>query len=107
LGLTNVTFVAADISTWVPDAHGPFDDILCHGVFSWVSEAVQDAILGRLRDVLTPARNAIPTVRCSSGSWTPWTGRGGREGELPGVPLLAVSLPATSLPGQPSVDESA
>ena len=55
LGLSNVEFVAADVAGWEPGGAGPFDYIICHGVYSWVSEAVRGAILDRLRDSLAPA----------------------------------------------------
>lgn len=44
LGLTNIELRAADLLTF--ESHGePFDFILCHGVYSWVPEAVQERIL--------------------------------------------------------------
>ena len=55
LGLTNVEFVAADVAAWDPGDAGPFDYVLCHGVYSWVSEGVRTAILARLRNSLGPA----------------------------------------------------
>ena len=44
LGLTNVTFNAVDIAD-VDDALGEFDYIIAHGIFSWISPALQDKLL--------------------------------------------------------------
>ncbi|NBO93212.1 MAG: methyltransferase domain-containing protein [Planctomycetia bacterium] len=44
LGLANIEFRHASI-TDVDAGYGQFDYILCHGVYSWVPENVQDAIL--------------------------------------------------------------
>ncbi|MGX2949957.1 methyltransferase regulatory domain-containing protein [Ursidibacter sp. B-7004-1] len=44
LGLSNVTLIAADISK-VNFENIQFDYIICHGIFSWVPEFVQNAIL--------------------------------------------------------------
>ncbi len=53
LELHNVELRHADIAD-LPDDLGPFDYIICHGVFSWVSPALQDKILGICRGALTP-----------------------------------------------------
>ena len=45
LGLTNVRFVHADLQQ-IDAALGSFDYILAHGVFSWVDDAAQHALLG-------------------------------------------------------------
>lgn len=42
LGLSNIELVQADIND--APLRGPFDYILCHGVFSWVPPAAQDGI---------------------------------------------------------------
>lgn len=43
-GLTNVTLETGDIMDWPRDG-APFDYIVCHGVYAWVPEAVQHAML--------------------------------------------------------------
>lgn len=45
LGLGNIDLRCQDIMDLDCEADGPFDYILCHGVFSWVPGAVQDRIL--------------------------------------------------------------
>jgi SAM-dependent methyltransferase len=56
LGLANAQIVCGDIVDAVAlvGAQGPFDIIVCHGVFSWVPEAVQQAILRACRELLAP-----------------------------------------------------
>ena len=53
LGLANVQLHAMDINQ-VDQRLGRFDYILCHGVYSWVPEPVQQAILRICRDLLEP-----------------------------------------------------
>ncbi len=53
LGLRNIKFYSGSIEH-LPDSAGPFDYIICHGVFSWVPESVQSAILERIRNLLSP-----------------------------------------------------
>lgn len=53
LGLRNVTLHAMDLRG-VDARLGPFDYILCHGVYSWVPPEVQGAILGLCRALLAP-----------------------------------------------------
>ena len=53
LGLANVQLHAMDITQADPRL-GRFDYILCHGVYSWVPEPVQQAILRICRDLLEP-----------------------------------------------------
>ena len=52
LGLKNITLDCGDVS----QTHyaGPFDYIICHGVFSWVPEQVQEAILDLVTHTLSP-----------------------------------------------------
>jgi len=54
LGLDNLRVACASITDLSDAVEGPFDYILCHGVLSWVSEEVQDAIFAALRDYLAP-----------------------------------------------------
>jgi SAM-dependent methyltransferase len=53
LGLDNVTFEVTDAAS-IPESLGPFDYIVCHGVFSWVPEEAQQGILQTIRRTLTP-----------------------------------------------------
>jgi methyltransferase-like protein/2-polyprenyl-3-methyl-5-hydroxy-6-metoxy-1,4-benzoquinol methylase len=53
LGLTNVTLEQRSILD-VPADWGPFDYIVCHGVYSWVPPPVQDKILDVCRQNLVP-----------------------------------------------------
>ncbi len=54
LGLTNCTLKVLDIVQAAHEITGQFDYIICHGVFSWVPEAVRHAILDVIRDHLSP-----------------------------------------------------
>ncbi|MDP9165109.1 MAG: class I SAM-dependent methyltransferase [Actinomycetota bacterium] len=54
IGLDNVQVVAGDISRIDVDAWGQFDFIVAHGVYSWVPEDVQEAILSTIRRLLAP-----------------------------------------------------
>jgi methyltransferase-like protein/2-polyprenyl-3-methyl-5-hydroxy-6-metoxy-1,4-benzoquinol methylase len=53
VGLTNVTLQARSI-TELGAADGEFDYIICHGVYSWVPAAVQDAVLRVCGECLAP-----------------------------------------------------
>jgi methyltransferase-like protein len=59
LGLTNIRLEHRDILT-LGDEFGGFDYIICHGVFSWVPEAVRDKILAICRAYL--AANGIAYI---------------------------------------------
>lgn len=65
IGLNNVRFEARDIRD-LASIDGPFDYIICHGVFSWVPDDVREAILAGCRDLLSPngmafiSYNALP-----------------------------------------------
>ncbi|HVL11243.1 MAG TPA: class I SAM-dependent methyltransferase [Gemmata sp.] len=52
-GLKNVQLRHASILD-IDDSYGRFDYVICHGVFSWVPDAVRDKILAVCRDLLTP-----------------------------------------------------
>lgn len=54
LGLANVDLLQGDIATMDVAALGEFDFIVCHGVYSWVPENVQRAILSTFQQLLTP-----------------------------------------------------
>jgi methyltransferase-like protein len=59
LGLDNVRLQQADLTTL--DLGGEqFDYIICHGVFSWVPKAAQDAIFRLCQEALMP--NGIATI---------------------------------------------
>lgn len=53
VGLTNVRFEAASI-TEIGDGLGTFDYVVSHGVYSWVPQPVQRALLGVIARTLTP-----------------------------------------------------
>ncbi|WP_102141292.1 methyltransferase regulatory domain-containing protein [Mycobacterium hubeiense] len=54
LGLDNLELLQGDIAEMALEALGQFDYIICHGVYSWVPENVQDAILSAFRRLLVP-----------------------------------------------------
>ena len=45
LGLTNLRYVHGDFRSATNQLEGPFDIIMAHGVFSWVSDEARDAML--------------------------------------------------------------
>jgi methyltransferase-like protein len=53
LGLTNVALIAGDIAALDLSALGRFDYIVAHGVYSWVPENVQEALLAATRALLS------------------------------------------------------
>ncbi|MBM4063965.1 MAG: class I SAM-dependent methyltransferase, partial [Planctomycetes bacterium] len=53
LGVQNVDWIAGDV-TAVAFAPASFDYVVCHGVWSWVPEPVQQAILAVIARVLSP-----------------------------------------------------
>ncbi|WP_445166770.1 methyltransferase regulatory domain-containing protein [Mycolicibacterium sp. Dal123E01] len=53
-GLSNVELIAGDIAKVDVAALGQFDYLVAHGVYSWVPEEVQDAILAITRESLSP-----------------------------------------------------
>ena len=52
LGLTNITFVQCDAEGAVRE--GPFDFVICHGVYSWVDPEERDSVLALAKDSLSP-----------------------------------------------------
>src|SRR6478672_12244551 len=54
LGLNNLQLLAGDIARMDLEALGQFDFIIAHGVFSWVPEEVQEALLSTFRRLLAP-----------------------------------------------------
>jgi len=69
LGLKNIELRAADIQA-IDAQWGPFDYILCHGVFSWVPPAVQDKILAICQALLAPHGVALISYNTYPG-WHP------------------------------------
>lgn len=68
LGLTNIELIVGDISKYKP-ASANYDYVVCHGVYSWVSPAVQQEILNRsvaalaAHGVLFVSYNTLPGWR--------------------------------------------
>lgn len=54
LGLDNLELLAGDIARLDLAALGQFDFIIAHGVYSWVPEEIQEALLSAIRGVLAP-----------------------------------------------------
>ena len=54
LGLSNIRLLAMDIMDF-SEAHGTFDYIIAHGVYSWVPNAVQERLLAICARQLQPA----------------------------------------------------
>jgi len=59
LGLTNIELICLSI-TDMGSQQGPFDFIICHGVYSWVPDEVREAILRVCRERL--AGNGIAVI---------------------------------------------
>jgi SAM-dependent methyltransferase len=55
LGLENIELIQSDIAHLDLAAMGKFDFIICHGVYSWVPDEVQDAILAACGQLLSSA----------------------------------------------------
>ena len=53
LGLENVALRAQSFSDLGPD-DGAFDYVVCHGVYSWIPEALRDALFRVIRERLAP-----------------------------------------------------
>ncbi len=70
IGVTNVRFEAMDIRD-VPD-WGPFDYVICHGVFSWVPDDVRRRILAIASEQLSPQGIAYVSYNTLPG----WHARG-------------------------------
>lgn len=54
LGLSNLDLLHGDVAAMDLAALGEFDFIVCHGVYSWVPENVQEAILSAVDTALAP-----------------------------------------------------
>jgi SAM-dependent methyltransferase len=58
IGLSNIELRQQDVMDFSP-GEGPFDYILCHGVYSWVPREVQDRIMGICGRSLSPGGLAM------------------------------------------------
>ena len=76
-GLTNVTFIEADLATLAGEEAGrripEADFVSLHGVWSWVPQAVQDGIVRLLRDKVRPGGAVHVSYNCLPG-WGPAIG---------------------------------
>jgi SAM-dependent methyltransferase len=74
LGLTNITLVEEDLAALAP-VHGEFDFVVAHGVYSWVSPDVRDALFAlaarRLarEGILYVSFNVLPGCRIRQAAW--------------------------------------
>lgn len=66
LQLRNVELHHADINT-LGDELGKFDYVICHGVYSWVSDDLQRKILGLIQRSLTPQGIAYVSYNTNPG----------------------------------------
>lgn len=71
IGLTNVRFEACDVRNVSFDS-GPFDYVICHGVYSWVPDDVRRAILDLCAATLAPQGLAYVSYNTYPG----WHARG-------------------------------
>ncbi len=70
-GVRNVSFLAADLTTFEPEG-GPFDYIIAHGFFSWVPDEVKAALFTFCRKHLAPAGIATVSFNLESGWKARW-----------------------------------
>lgn len=74
LGLANVTLVEEDLTRLSP-AHGTFDCIIAHGVYSWVPAGVRNGLFAMAAERLAPngvmfvSFNALPGCRVRQAAW--------------------------------------
>ncbi|MEP6945944.1 MAG: class I SAM-dependent methyltransferase, partial [Acidobacteriota bacterium] len=54
LGLENVSFIQADLSTLTAEDLGMYDFIIAHGLFSWVPDSVRDDLLRIYSECMAP-----------------------------------------------------
>lgn len=66
LGISNISFTQCDLRSFSfePDS---FDYIICHGVFSWAPEEVQEAIFSTIQKGLTSCGVALVSYNCHPG----------------------------------------
>jgi SAM-dependent methyltransferase len=65
IGLRNTQWLAADLCDW--QHQGPYDYIIVHGLYSWVPEAVRQALLQLLARALAPQGIAFVSYNCYPG----------------------------------------
>jgi SAM-dependent methyltransferase len=74
LGLTNIALVEEDLAALAP-AHGTFDYIVAHGVYSWVPPSVRDGLFSLAAERLAPdgilfvSFNVLPGCRVRQACW--------------------------------------
>ncbi len=74
LGLANITLVEEDVAALAP-AHGAFDYVIAHGVYSWVPANVRDGLFALAAARLAPngvmfvSFNAFPGCRVRQATW--------------------------------------
>lgn len=66
LGLTNIEFLEADLRTFNRPGP-PFDYIIAHGIFSWISQEAQRSLLARCRENVTPNGVIYISYNCYPG----------------------------------------
>lgn len=67
--LSNLTLIHGDFRD-VPERLGPFDYIICHGVYAWVSPDTQRALLTFMRERLAPHGVAFVSYNAYPGQHT-------------------------------------
>jgi len=67
LGLTNIRFVAGDLRD-IDETYGEFDYIIAHGVYSWVPDAIRDALLAACRSRLSASGVAFISYNAYPGA---------------------------------------
>ena len=72
LGLNNLHFVHGDFRSALSQLDGPFDIIMAHGVFSWITDEARDALLTLCSALLAPAGLLYLNYNAKPG----WTVRG-------------------------------
>ncbi len=76
-GCPSVKFLHGDISERL-HVKGTFDYILCHGLYSWTTPHIQKAILGFMKEVLSPHGICALSYNCLPG----WSVRSGIHAAL-------------------------
>ena len=71
-GLANIRLLHGDIAA-LPDDLGEFDFIIAHGVYSWVPDAVREALLSACRSLLKPHGIACISFNVAAG-WRTYGG---------------------------------
>lgn len=66
LNLSNLELLDMDLANLTANFE-PFDYVICHGVFSWISEQEQDRLLSTIKKVLAPDGLAYLSYNCMPG----------------------------------------